>query len=246
MKFVYVLTASTLILLSTRVIAQEQQSSQNHFIDITGTFGSSQGTVGASYVYNWKLGKKRRIEVGLGARWTTYFGTKTDFLTAGPAEKTRSFTTPFVIFFAGQQEENFDTLTVQRPLTNSVNLSLNLGYNLSRKWYAGFNIDLIGFSFGRKGSAVLTSNGTTVIEAEAKPVPFNILLTGDHDHGTLNSEFFLKYALTDRCCLKALYQFIFVEYETTFIEQTFPDGTTNNRFRNKANNFGLGVSYKFK
>ena len=74
-----------------------------------------------------------------------------------------------LIFFAGQEERNFDTLTVQRPMTNSVNLAVNLEYNL-------FHIDLIGFSFGRKGSGILIRNGTTTIEPEAKPVAFNVLL----------------------------------------------------------------------
>lgn len=245
MKNVYVLTV-TLMTLFTSAVGQIYKYSHNQFFDITGTVGRSQGTAAAAYVHGWRLGKKQRIEVGLGARWTTYSGTKIDFLTAGPAEKTRSYTTPFLIFFAGQEEQNFDTLTVQRPLTNSINLTVNLGYNFSRKWYAGFNIDLVGFSFGRKGSGILTRNGTTTIEPNAKPVSFNVLLTGDHDRGTLNSEFFVKYSLSDRWGLKAVYQFIFVEYETNSVKQTFPDGSTNNRFRNKANNFGVGVAYKLK
>lgn len=236
----------SLIVLSASVIAQNKPYSRNQFVDITGTIGNSQGSGAAAYVYNWKLGKKKKIETGLGVRWTTYAGTKKDFLTAGPAKKTRTSTTPFLIFFAGQEEQNFDTLAVQRPLTNSLNLSVNLGYNLSPKWYAGFNIDLIGFSFGRKGSGILTSNGFTTTDPEVKPASFNVLLTGDHDRGTLNSEFFVKYKLDDRWALKAVYQFIFVEYETGTRKQTFSDGSTNDRFRNKANNFGLGVAYHFK
>lgn len=235
-----------MVVLSTTGLAQRQHYTSNQFADITGTIGTSQGSAAASYVYNWKIGKKQKVEIGLGARWTTYFGTKIDFLTAGPARKTRTSTTPFLIFFAGQKEQNFDTLTVQRPLANSLNLTVNLGYNISRKWYAGFNIDLVGFSFGRKGSAILTSNGITTIESNAKPKTFNVLLTGDHDRGTLNSEFFVKYKLTDQWALKAVYQFLFVEYETETQKQNFFDGSTNNRFRNKANNFGLGVAYHFK
>lgn len=83
-------------------------------------------------------------------------------------------------------------------------------------------------------------------EPNSKPVGFNILLTGDHDRGTLNSEFFVKYNLNDLWALKAVYQFIFVEYETETRKQTFSDGSSNNRFRNKANNFGLGLAYHFK
>lgn len=234
-----------LLALSASVIAQSKTHSIYKFADITSTAGSSQGSAAASYVYIWKIGKQQKIETGIGARWTTYFGTKKDFLTAGPAKKTRASTTPFLIFFAGQQEKNFDTLTVQRPLTNSLNLTINLGYNLSGKWYAGFNIDLIGFTFGRKGSAILTSNGKTTNEPNAKPASFNVLLTGDHDRGTLNSEFFVRYKLKERWTLKGVYQFIFIEYETETMKQTFSDGSTNNRFRNKANNFGIGIAYHF-
>ena len=127
-----------------------------------------------------------------------------------------------------------------------MNLTINLGYNLSRRLYAGFNIDVVGFSFGRKGSGILTSNGTTTIEPNAKPAAFNALLTGDHDRGTLNSEFFLKYAFQERWAVKAVYQFLFVEYETQQRTQTFSDGSMNNRFRNKGKNFGLGIAYHFK
>lgn len=232
-----------IFVMASPVLAIGQQSSRIHFVDLTGTVGTSQATGAASYVHNWKLGRKQKIEVGLGARWTTYFGTKKDFLTAGPAKKTRTSTTPFLIFFAGQEEQNFDTLTVQRPLVNSVNVTVNLGYSIAGKWYAGFNIDLIGFSFGRNGSGILTSNGVTTIEPAAMPANFNVLLTGDHDKGTLNSEFFLRYSINQRWALKGVYQFIFVEYETEIRKQTFSDGSMNHRFRNKANNFGLGVSY---
>ncbi len=224
--------------------AQKKNLHKNHFVDLSGTIGKSQGTLAASYVHNWKMGKRKKWEAGLGFRWTTYFGTKTDFITA-PAKLARTNTTPFLIFFAGQRTDYHDTLTVQRPLTHSANISINLGYNFTNKWYAGFNIDLIGFTFGRESSAILTSNGFTKIEPVAKPAAFNVLLTGDHDRGSLNSEFFVKYRITPKWGVRAIYQFVFVEYETKNIQQVAPDGTLNDRFRNKANTFGLGVSYNF-
>lgn len=217
----------------------------NQFIDLAATAGKDQGSVAASYVYNWRLGQKRKFEIGIGGRFTSYFGTKKDFLTA-PAKLARTTTFPFIIVFAGQQEANFDTLTVQRPFTNSANITANLGYHLSSRWYAGFNIDVIGFTFGKKTNAVFTSNGTTVTEPVAKPAAFNVLLTGDNDYGSLNSEFFLKYDLSKRWSVRGVYQFLFAEYKTTTVKQIAPDGTVNERFRNKANNFGLGVSYNIK
>lgn len=240
-----VFTATAIILTAFTSNAQVKKSSKhNEFADLTATVGSSQAAIAASYIYNWKLGKKQKWEIGLGARWTSYFGTKKDFTTA-PARLARGTTFPFVIVFASQETQNWDTLTVQRPFTNSINISANFGYNFNTTWSAGFNIDLIGFTFGRTTSAIFTSNGITKTEPMAKPAAFNVLLTGDNDYGTLNSEFFLKYKLNNKWAVKAAYQFVFVEYKTKDIKQTAPDGTIVDRFRIKANTLGAGVSYHF-
>jgi hypothetical protein len=142
----------------TRSLSQGHRLSRiNRFIDFTGTIGSSQGTPAASFVYNWRLGKARKWELGFGARWTSYFGNRSDFTTA-PARLARATTIPFIIVFAGQETQNWDTLTVRRPFVNSVNSAVNIGYNFNTKWSAGFNIALVGVSFGRKANGVLTSN----------------------------------------------------------------------------------------
>ena len=241
-RSLFILTLFLTTIYST-IAQQAASTNRSSFLDLTGAIGASQGSVAASYVYNWKLGKNKKFEIGIGGRFTSYFGSKKDFLTSGPAKYTRSFTAPFLIFFAGQEEKNFDTLTLQRPLTNSMNATINLGYSITPKWYIGFNIDAIGFTFGRKSSAILTSNGITKTDPLSKPAGFNVLLTGDHDKGSLNSEFLLRYKLAPRWSIKAVYQFVFVEYQSQTIKQTFSDGKTNDLFRNKANNFGLGVSY---
>ncbi|MBG9377028.1 hypothetical protein I5907_12355 [Panacibacter sp. DH6] len=221
-----------------------QKSNQYQQVDFSATAGSKQGTLAAAYSYNTRFGKSHKFDIGLGVRNTAYFGTKKDFITAGPARLTRTFTTPFAIFFAGQQESNFDTLVVQRSFVNAVNIALNLGYHFNEKISAGFNIDLVGFSFGTKTNGVFKSNGQTITEPSAKPSAFNLLLTGDHDKGSLNSEFFLRYNLNSRWGIKGVYQFVFVEYQANSVEQTFADGSKNDRFRNKANNFGLGITWQ--
>lgn len=215
-------------------------------LDFGATLGQSQGSFSLAYNYAKNIGKKRKWEIGAGLRLSSYTGSKKDFITAGPARYTRSFTVPFLIVFAGQNEKNFDTLTVQRPFVNSLNIQFLLGYHLSPKLYAGCNIDLIGASIGRKSSAVFTRNGQTTTDPSVKPVAFNLLLTGDHDRGSLNSEFFLAYSLNKRISLKAIYQFIFIEYQSQTVSQVFDDGVRNTRFRNKANNLGLGLSYQLK
>lgn len=216
----------------------------DQFADLTVTGGKSQGAIAASYVHNWRFGSKKRWEAGVGLRYTGYLGTKKDFTTA-PGRLARSTTTPFLIVFAGQKTENWDTLAVQRPFVNSLNLSANFGYSFNPRWSLGFNIDLIGFSFGRNTSGILTSNGITKADPVVKPAAFNVLLTGDNDYGSLNSEFFLKYKLDKRWGIKAVYQFYFAEYKTTTVRQIAPDGTLVDRFRNKANMLGAGVSYHF-
>lgn len=224
------------------LFAQNHSSKKDAFVDITGTLGKSQTVTSASYVYNWRLGKREKWELGFGLRYSAYFGTKKYYITA-PARLARGTTFPFLIVFAAQKTENWDTLTVQRPFTNSLNATFNLGYHITEHWYAGTNIDLIGVTVGRNSSAILTSNGTTTTEANAKPANFNLLLTGDNDLGTLNSEFFLRYDLNNRWSLKGTYQFFFSEYKTRSIQQIAPDGTSVDRFRNKVNAFGLGISY---
>lgn len=236
-----------LLILSADIAAQSNTLNKiNQLADITGTIGNAQGSFAASYVYNWQLGKKKKGEIGLGARWTNYTGNQKDFITAGPAKYTRSFTAPFIIFFAGQKEENFDTLTLRHSIVNAVNLTANFGYHFNNHWSGGFNIDLAGITFGKKQTGSFKSNGTTSDEPLAKPTSFNLLLTGDHDRGSLNSEFFLRYKLNDRWAIKGLYQFLFVEYKTGTVHQYITGGPENDRFRNKANNFGIGVSYYFK
>ncbi|MBC7887452.1 MAG: hypothetical protein H7Z13_06145, partial [Ferruginibacter sp.] len=168
------------------------------------------------------------------------FGSKLEYSTAGPAKFTRTSTTPFLIVFAGQRPENWDTLTVQRPFVNALNITANFGYNFTPKWSGGFNIDLVGASFGRKSPAVFLSNGITTTEPSAKPTAFNVLLTGDHDRGSLNSEFFVKYKFNNGWALRGVYQFLFTEYTAPNIKQVLPDGTSINRFRNKSNSFGIG------
>ncbi len=225
--------------------AQLGVSRRSQWVDLAATVGHSQGSVAASYVYSWKLGEKRKLAAGLGLRSTTMFGKKVAYTTA-PARLARTNATPFLVVFAGQKTENWDTLAVQRPLITALNLTANLGYEITSNWSLLMSIDLVGFTLGRRSPAILTSNGTTRAEAVSKPTAINALLTGDLDYGTLNSEFSLRYKIDHRWAVRAIYQFIFTEYRTTTIKQTAPDGTQVERFRNKANNFGAGVSLLLK
>jgi hypothetical protein len=119
---------------------------------------------------------------------------------------------------------------------------VNLGYNFSPKLQAGFNIDLLGFSFGPEGTPVFKGSGSQTT-TKAKPTGFNVLLVGNNDRGTLNSEFYLRYKVSKKVGIKAAYEYLFTELTTDTKVQTTPE--QNDRFRNKASLFSVGISYHF-
>ncbi len=207
--------------------------------DLTVAAGSSQGILSLGAWHHWKFGKKQRLEIGLGPRISAYSGSKKDFWTA-PASISRGSTTPFLVVFSSQETQHWDTLTVQRPLVVSFNAAIQLAYRISPKFRVGVNIDLIGLSVGRNSPAIFTTDGQQQ-SVEAKPLSLNLLLTGDLDKGSLNSEFFLTYQLNDKWGLRGIYQFYFAEYQTRVDIQEVPE--PNDRFRNKANLLGLGLTY---
>lgn len=226
------------ILLCCTIKMQAQQKLRPSF-DLAVAAGSSQGTLSLGAWHHWKFGNKQRLEIGLGPRISSYFGSKKDFWTA-PASISRGSSTPFLVVFSSQETQNWDTLTVQRPWIVSFNAAIQLAYRIRPKFRAGVNIDLIGFSIGRNSPAIFTSDGQQQTDV-AKPVPFNLLLTGDLDKGSLNSEFFLQYQLNAKWGLRGIYQFYFAEYQTPVDVQQVPE--PNDRFRNKANLLGLGLTY---
>lgn len=218
-------------------------SSKNEFM-LSSAFSSTQGTVSLGYQYHWQLGKKKHWEIGLGLRNTSVFSSKNDYITA-PARLARSSSVPFLVVISDQLSQNWDTLAVQRPFVNMLNAMTEIKYHFNNKFSVGFNIDLIGVSFGSSSSSVLTTNGVSKSETNTKPSNFNLLLTGDLDKGSLNSEFFVNYQVSKKWGIRLVYQYLFTEYTTKNIYQTAPDGTSNYQFRNKANNLGFGLSYNF-
>lgn len=233
-----------LLNLATELKAQSLRPKNRNEFAFSSTIGENQGALSLGYAHHWAIGKKQKFEIGLGTRVTSVIGRKIDYTTA-PAKLARTNQIPFLIVFAGQSYENWDTLQVQRPLIFSLNATTYFKYNITNRISTGFNIDLFGFSIGRNSSAILTSNAITRTESIAKPTSVNLLLTGDLDRGSLNSETFVEYRFKNGLGIRLLYQFLFSEYQTTSIFQKAPDGTEVYRFRNKSNNFGLGISYSF-
>lgn len=207
--------------------------------DITVAVGKSQQTLSISFARDFFVGPRDKIMLGVGVRVTGYSGSGQYYVTA-PAMLTSGATGPQVIF-KPNIVANMDSLFVSRPAIVAGNLYINLGYRFSRKLSAGFNIDLVGISGGKQvvGRYINGSNGTLT---NALPTQFNILLVSDNDRGTLNSELYAKYRLTELFSLRGGMQFLFTEYTTETKMQQFPE--PNDRFRRKSLMFMFGVSLR--
>jgi len=242
MKQIFMASMLTVFLFNTVNAQHKNVRPVDNFIELTGAIGSSQGSGSLGYVYNWKYGKHKRLELGLGLKFTSYFGSNLYFRTA-PAKLTSGKTDPTVLF-SDDIDQNIDSVLFPKAQTNFLNLNLNIGYNLSKKFYVGFSIDAIGFSFGKKQKGIYYGNNFAPgIAVTAKPTPFNVLLISDNDRGSLNSELFVRYKWNDSWGVKLGFQFLFAEYTTDKKVQTTPDGDKNDRFRKKMPGAGIGVTY---
>ncbi len=180
------------------------------------------------------LGKNQKFSLGYGVRFTGFTGKNLEYLTA-PADVSEGN------FFKPQNVTKMDTLTMNGSV-GSLNAAIYIDYQISSKWSVQFNIDAIGISFGgeQTGSFYSQTQGFPEQDVKAKLTGSNILLTGDYDRGSLNSEFSGKYHFSDKGAIKFGISFVFTEY-TTATKLAF----NNDRFRAKSLMPMVGYSYRF-
>jgi hypothetical protein len=215
------------------------QSGIQRSFDLDLAIGKTQGNASFAFLHDWHLGKKKKLVLGVGGRVNAYLARNQYYLTA-PAKLT-SGKTGIGVIFTENLTENIDTFLIAKPNVYSVNALINLGYRLTDMLAVGFNIDAIGFSFGanKNGNYI---NGSQGQSEKAKPTEFNLLLTSDNDRGSLNSELYGRYSMTDQWSVRAGLQFLFTEYTTQTNVQQYPE--PNNRFRNKSLMIMIGTSLK--
>jgi hypothetical protein len=221
------------VLLNIHAVAQSKYSS---YAELTGAAATFQGTASISVQRLWHI-KTSKLSVGAGIRFSSYFAANQYYVTA-PATLTSGKTGPLVLF-TENIPNNMDSFLVKAPQVNAINAMISLGYAFSKKVWVGFNIDAMGFSFGRitRGNYI---NGFEGANVEAKPTSFNVLLISDNDLGTLNSELYGRYLLSEKWSVKAGFQFLFTEYTTETKVQQLPE--SNNRFRRKSLLVAFGIS----
>lgn len=235
-------TILSLLLLSTGLFAQEKKGNNHYQVaDLSLGLGGAQANIAGSYILHWGIGKSQKLQLGLGIRFTSGFATDKYYETA-KAKLTSGKTGPAVLF-ADDIRANIDSFFIGKTQINSLNLSFNSEYLLSKKISVGFNIDLIGFSFGAAKKGIYINNGNTSL-VNAKPTAFNALLVSDNDLGSLNSELFIRYKLNSKWSLRGGTSFLFGEY-TTDTEVQKINGINNDRFRYKSLYGIVGLTYHF-
>ncbi len=244
MKNLIVLFFFTII--TFQISAQELKNSYKTF-DLALTGNSSVVAPAFSFTQMYGIGKAKRFKIGYGIRLTSFFKHNLEARTA-PAKFT-SGTASFGALFADDIVSNIDTLYLPKAQVNSLNVSINLQYALSKKLEVGFNIDATGYSFGADQTGELISkknkrkfaDGST--SSSASPAGFNLLLVSDSDIGSLNSEVYARYWATEKIGIRAGFSFLFTEY-TSDKKVTLPDGQ-NNRWRYKSLTPMIAISYRF-
>ena len=138
-----ILTALTLTLGLINAINAQQKKLRptDNFAEFSGAIGSSQGSVALGYVHNWKYGKHARLELGLGLKFTSYFGRNLYFKTA-PAKLTSGKSDPTVLF-TDDIEEHIDSVLFPQAQINPVLCAGTPELNSEVKNFSYFNLLLI-------------------------------------------------------------------------------------------------------
>ena len=244
---------SAFILLPSVLFSQQKKTFISRTTQEAGvSFNSNRNlyALALTGIQYWGVGKrKKNLKFGLGARFTSSFGSnKLEYITA-PAILTSGKTGPSV-FFAEQITQNIDTLSLNATQVNALNAYLALRHDFAQKWGIEFNIDLIGLSFGgnKEGKLVYGDGNQSLRNSKAKPTAFNALLISDNDLGSLNSALMLSYKIKPQIKILAGASFLFNEYTIESpVTYTNSIGTKVNtdRYRTKQLLFGIGANYVF-
>ncbi len=230
-----------LLLCGGTLVAHAQRAKPTIEADVALGLGKDIVTGALSGTRWHALGTKGKLQLGYGIRLTGAFGGAQEYITA-PAELSRQNDGFLVTLFSDVKNENLDTLLVPGATVFALNLAGHLRYRITERWAVGFNIDVVGVSFGSVDPSRFVSSlrGSSASTEQASPTAFNLLLIGDNDRGSLNSELYVAYQLNAHWGLRAGISHLFVE-ATTKRPLTFD----NDRFRRVSDLGFFAVSYKF-
>jgi len=208
--------------------AQEADSKNSYMMSDLSLGANTDIFVGALSFQRLHTVVNDKLHLGYGLRLNYHQASDQNYITA-PFEFTA--------------EEKIDTLRMSTINTLSLSANIHLAFSVTPKLLVGFNIDAIGLSFGAEQDAniryLYSDPSAADVLTKAKPTSANVLLVGDNDIGTLNSEFYVRYKVGGNLYLRPGFSFFFSEYTTTIA-----GSDDNNRFRNKIGYPFLAVSYR--
>lgn len=181
----------------------------------------------AAYEYNWGVGQKKAFRLGAGIRMSAFFG-GTKYYRSAPPE-------------LYNDDEKADSIyIVERPQQNNIALYISAAYRIKQKVELGFNIDVIGYSFGAEKMITYVNRYQTLELKYAKPNSLSLLLVDANDRGMVNSQFWIGYQINNQWAIRGGVSHLFTEYKTN------RKGPQNNdRFRGVNNIPFLAVRYAF-
>ncbi|SOD78310.1 hypothetical protein [Spirosoma fluviale] len=241
----------TLIALLTLVplfaVAQSPVSARlSSGYDLGMAYSKNKYNPSITYYQLIHVGERKLLSLGWTARLGAFYGDNLNYYTA-PARLTRgksglgALTAPLIT-------NNIDTVRYDYITNTSLNIGFRAQLNLGRLEIGG-SADLLGIAFGKSrlgrymsstGQYKITSSTgadstTTYFQGantfqDAKPSTFNVRLLGDNDRGTLATEIYARYRVSQRMGIKLGYQWLTTE-TTVSNRDVIAD---NNRFRNRA------------
>ena len=117
------------------------------------------------------------------------------------------------------------------PRLLALNLAFHVRARVAGPVRVGFNLDMLGATFGPDRTGTLTPD--VPFQRPPRPVWNNVLLGGAADRGSLNSELYASVDLPYRLSVRGGWSHLVTAYDV--------DGTRYRRFHNLA---ALGISYQ--
>ncbi len=117
---------------------------------------------------------------------------------------------------------------------------VSANYRIKRKFELGFNIDLVGYSFGADQNTNFISNGISVPVVASANSP-TALLVGPNDLGMIRAEFSVGYWVNDNFLIRAGISSLNTEYKTATELQA-----GNVRFRQNSQLPFIAITYSPK
>lgn len=214
---------ATLCILSLSILGLKAEAAHPIYLGLDGSFGTngSQNVFSMAFLRTHALGKQHRLLLSYGLRFSSFGGRDMEFYSAPP---------DFYLI-----PEKTDTLFMSNGGQNNVALFIGASYKVKNLLVFGFNIDAVGYTFGKTRTGQFNPGGSNISD-ESSPNQITALLVGANDIGMIKAEFEVGVLLSSHLELRTGLSNMFLEYKTSKELQA-----GNDRFRAASSVGFLGV-----